>query len=219
MTKFSPILRKPGEVIRSEDWNRMQEEIRADFDELEHKLEVLRDYVDNMEESLTLLNMDSVAGKSYKLDEVLPGETSGYDAPIVGLLTRQWLLPRGEKGEICKFSIVAHLESIDYWSGAERGDQKTLEVVFNYIDGTNSVVSGMFVHDRTKLRPKGTQTPYLEYLLSPNEFVWYRYRVVNPCPDKEVLSVSFKNILGECTPRIGNVIHYRCKITPSKIIR
>jgi hypothetical protein len=219
MTKFRPILRKPGEVIRSEDWNRMQDEIRVDFEVLEHELEVLKNYVDNMEQSLTLLNMDSVEGKSYKLDEVLSGETTSYEASIVGLLTRQWLLLRGGKGEICKFSVVAHLESIDYWSGAENGDKKTLELIFNYIDGTNSVVSGQFVHDRAKLRPKGTQTPYLEYLLAPNEFVWYRYRVVNPCPDKEVLSVSFKNILGECTPRIGNVIHYRCKITPIKIVR
>lgn len=219
MTKFNPILRKPGEVIRSEDWNKMQEEIRTNLDELEGRLEALKDYVDNMEESLTLLNIDSLVGKSYKLDEVISGENSSYDAPIVGLLTRQWLLPKGGKGEICKFSIVAQLESVDYWSGAENGDKKTLEITFNYIDGTNSVVSGLFVHDRAKLRPKGTQTPYLEYLLSPNEFVWYRYGVANPCPEKEVLSVSFKNLLGECTPRIGNVIHYRCKITPSKTKR
>jgi hypothetical protein len=217
LTKFNPILRKPGELIKSEEWNRMQVEIRADFDELDQRLQVLKDYVDNMEESATLLNMDSLVGKAYNLDEVISGEKTSYDAPMVGLLTKQWLVARGEKGEICRFSIVAHLEVLDYWSGAEKGDKKTLEATFNYIDGTCAVISDLQIHDRSKLRPKGDQNPYLEYLLSPNEYVWYRYRVVNPNPAKEVLSISFKNILPDCTPRIGNVIHYRSKITPHKI--
>ncbi len=218
MTKFNPILKKPGEIIKSEDWNRMQEDIQADIRELQRKLQALKDYVDNMEESMTMLNMDSLVGKSYKLDEVMPGEISSYDAPIVGLITRQWLLAKGEAGEICRFSVVVCLEMLDYWAGAENGDKKALEVVFNYIDGTSAVVSELFVHDRTKLRPKGAQNPYFEYLLSPNENVWYRYRVVNPNPEKEVLTVSFKNNLGECTPRIGNVLHYRSKIIPSKVL-
>jgi hypothetical protein len=218
MTKFNPILRKPGELIKSEEWNKMQEDIRADFDELEHRLEVLKHYVDNMEESATLLNMDSLVGKSYNLDEVVPGEKASYDAPMVGLLTKQWLLQKGEKGEICRFSVVAHLELLDYWAGAEKGDKKTLEVTFNYIDGTSAVVYDLYIHDRSKLRPKGALNPYLEYLLSPNEYAWYRYRVINPNPEKEVLSVSFKNIMAECTPRIGNVIHYTSKITPHMIL-
>jgi hypothetical protein len=218
MTKFSPILRKPGEVIKSEDWNRMQEDIRADIEELERKLQVLKEYVDNMEESATMLNMDSIVGKCYGLEEIMPGETSSYEAPIVGLITKQWLLPKGEVGDICRFSVVASLELLDYWSGAENGDKGALEVIFNYIDGTSAVVSELFVHDRIKLRPKGTKNPYLEYLLSPNEHVWYRYRLVNPNPEKEVLSVSFKNVVAGCTPRIGNVIHYRSKIVPSKVL-
>jgi hypothetical protein len=76
----------------------MQEEIRADFEELEHRLEVLKVYVDNMEENATLLNMDSLVGKAYNLDEVVPGEKSSYDAAMVGLLTKQWLVVKGEKG-------------------------------------------------------------------------------------------------------------------------
>jgi hypothetical protein len=218
MAKFNPIVRKPGEVIKSEDWNKMQEDIRGDIEELEHRLQGLRDYVDSMEESTTMLNMGSIIGRSYNLDEVIAGETSSYDAPIVGLLTRQWLLSKGEEGDICRFSVVSELESLDYWSGAENGDKKALEVVFNYIDGTNAVVSELFVHDRTKLRPKGTDNPYLEYLLSPNEYVWYRYRVINPNPEKEVLTVSFRNIVPDCTPRIGDVIHYRSRIIPSKVL-
>jgi hypothetical protein len=219
MTRFSPILRKPGEVIKSEDWNRMQEDITADLEELEHRLQVLKDYVDNMEESTTMMNMESLVGKSYSLEEVVPGETSSYEVLIVGLIKKQWLLPKGEVGDICRFSVAACMESLEYWSGAENGDKKTLEVTFNYIDGTSAVVSELFIHDRSKLRPKGAQNPYLEYLLSPNEHVWYRYRVVNPNPEKEVLTVNFKNTVEGCAPRIGNVIHYRSKIIPSKVLR
>ncbi len=218
MTKFNPIVKNPGEVIRSEDWNRMQQDIQADMEELAHKLDVLKEYMDNMEESATMLNMDSQIGKAYNLDEVIPGENSSYEAPIVGLLTKQLLRSKGDIGDICRFSIVARLVLLDYWAGAEKGDQKALEATFNYIDGTNSVVNELFVHDRRKLRPKGLQNPYLEYLLSPNEYVWYRYQLVNPNPDKEVLSITFKNIISDCTPRIGNVIHYRSKIIPTKAL-
>jgi hypothetical protein len=218
MPKFNPILRKPGEVIKSEDWNKMQEDIRTDIEELERRLQALKEYVDSMEESTTILNMDSLVGKSYNLDEVIPGETSSYEASVVGLLTKQWLLPKGEVGDICRFSVVACLESLEYWAGAENGDKNALEVAFNYIDGTNAVVSELFIHDRTKLRPKGKDNPYLEYLLSPNERVWYRYRVANPNPEKEVLAVSFKNTVPECTLRIGNAIHYRSRIIPSRVL-
>jgi len=218
MVKFEPIKRNPGEVIRSEDWNRMQEDIRNDFAELERKLQVLKDYIDSMEETTTFLNISSLVGKSYNLDEVITGETTSYESPIVGLLTKQWLQEKGETGEICRVSVVSSLDSLDYWSGAENGDKKTLEIVFNYIDGTSAVVRELFVHDRTRLRPKGADNPYIEYLLSPNEHVWYRYRIANPNPEKEVLTVGFSNVNPKCTPRIGNVIHYRAKIIPGKIL-
>jgi hypothetical protein len=218
MGKFNPILRKPGEVIKSEDWNQMQEDIQTDIEELERKLQVLKDYVDEMEESQTMMNMDSPVGKAYNLNEVVPGETSSYEAPIVGLLTKQWLRSKAEPGDICRFSVVAPIELLDYWAGAENGDKKALEVTFNYIDGTSAVVSDLFVHDRLKLRPKGVENPYIEYLLSPNEHVWYRYRLVNPNSRKEVLSVSFKNVVQGCAPRIGNVIHYRSKIIPRNVM-
>jgi len=218
MAKFNPIYKKPGEVIRSEDWNKMQEDIQSDIGELERRVQVLKDYVDNMEESATMLDMNSPVGKAYDLDEATAGETTSYEAHMVGLLTKQWLPGKGKTGDICRFSMVTHLTSLDYWSGAENGNKKALEVTFNYIDGTNAVLSGLFVHDRRKLRPKGTDNPYLEYLLSPNEHVWYRYKIVNPNTEKEVLSVSFKNTAEDCTPRIGNVIHYRSKITPQQIM-
>jgi len=217
MVEFEPIKRKPGEVIRSEDWNNMQEDIRADLAELERKLQDLKTYIDSMQETTTLLNITSLVGTSYNLSETTPGETISYETPIVGLLTKQWLPMAGKTGEICRFGVVTLLDSLDYWSGAENGDKKALEVVFDYIDGTNAVVGDLFVHDRSKLRPKGADNPYLEYLLSPNEYVWYRYRIANPNPEKEVLTISFRNTDPECTPRIGNVLHYRAKITPAEI--
>jgi hypothetical protein len=200
MVEFEPIKKNPGEVIRSEDWNNIQEGIRADLEELERKLQELKNYTDSMQETTTLLNINSLGGTSYDLNTVIPNETTSYESPIVGLLTKQWLLEKGKTGEICKFGVVTHLDSIDYWSGAENGDKKALEIV----------------HDRSKLRPKGTENPYLEYLLSPNEYVWYRYMVDNPNSEKEVLNISFRCTDPECTPRIGNVLHYRSKITPPK---
>jgi hypothetical protein len=216
MVEFEPIKRKAGEVIRSEDWNKMQEDIKADLEKLQDKLEELKNYIDSMQETQTLLNMSSLVGIPYGLDQAVLGETGSYETPIVGLLTKQWLLDGGRTGEICKFGVVTFLDSIDYWSAAENGDKKALEVVFDYMDGTNAVIGDLYVHERSKLRPKGTDNPYVQYLLSPNEYVWYRYRIVNPNPQKEVLTVSFRNTNSACTPRIGNVIHYRSRITPIK---
>jgi hypothetical protein len=218
MTKFNPILRKPGEVIKSEDWNKMQEDIRDDIEELQRTIDSVKDYVDNMQETTTMLNMNSLLGRSYNLDMTIQGENQNYDADVVGLITKQWLIPKDEISVICRFSIVATLNSLEYWSGAENGDKKTLQIVFNYMDGTSALIDELFVHDRTKLRPKGTENPYIEYLLSPNELVWYRYHVTNPNPEKEVLTVGFNKIIADCTPRIGNVIHYRSYIQPGKTL-
>jgi hypothetical protein len=215
MVEFEPIKKNAGEVIRSEDWNKIQEDIKADLEELERKLQELKDYTDGMQETTTLLNVSSLGGTSYDLNEVIRHETTSYESPIIGLLTKQWLLEKGKTGEICKFGVVTHLNSIDYWSGAENGDKKVLEVVFDYIDGTNAVIGGLFVHDRSKLRPKGVDNPYVEYILAPNEYVWYRYRIANPNPQKEVLNISFRCTSPDCTPRIGNVLHYKSKITPA----
>jgi hypothetical protein len=217
MTKFNPILRKPGEIIKSEDWNRMQEYIHDDIEELKRTIDALKDYVDNLQENTTMMDMNSLVGKAYDLDVNISGETLNYDAAVVGLITKQWLIPKGEIGDICRFSVVARLNSLEYWSGAENGDKKVMQIVFNYMDGTSALINDLYIHDRTKLRPKGTENPYIEYLLSPNELVWYRYRVLNPNPEKEVLSISFKKTVTDCTPRIGNVIHYSSKVTPGMI--
>lgn len=216
MVEFEPITKKPGEVIKSEDWNKIQEDMKGDLEELERKLAVLREYIDSMQETATLLNITSMVGTSHNLSDVIPGETASYETPIVGLLTKQYLMDKGETGEICRFGIVSVLDSIDYWAGAENGDRKTLEAVLDYMDGTQHVFGELFIHDRSRLRPKGEDNPYIEYLLSPNEYVWYRYRLENPNPEKEVLTISFRNTDAECTPRIGNVLHSRARIIPSK---
>ncbi len=216
MVEFEPIARNPGEVIKSEDWNEMQNKIKSDLDSLEKKIEILRDYIDNMQETTTLLNVTSQIGNPHELNEVIPGESSSYETQIVGLITKQWLLDPGQVGDICRFGIVSKLDSIDYWAGAENGDRKTLDIALDYTDGTQYVFSEMFVHDRSRLRPKGEDNPYVEYLLSSNEYVWYRYRLHNPNPKKEILTITFTNLDEECTPRIGNLLHGRARIIPSK---
>ena len=218
MAKFKPILRKPGEVIRSEDWNKMQEDIISDIKDLEQRLLTLKDYVDSMEQTQTLINMISPVGTPYNLNEIVPGEKTSYDSAVIGPLTKQWLHEKGGIGVICTFGIAAKFETMDFWSGAENGDRKTLDIVLEYLDGTNANISDLFIHERSKLRPKGNENPYLEYLLSPNENVWYRYHVANPSPNKEVLTLTFKNTNKECTTRVGNVLYYSSKIIPSMTI-
>jgi len=214
LPKFEPIKRKPGELIRSEDWNKIQDDIRADLERLEEEVRDLRRYVNGMTESVVLINLDSPTGISYRLDEDVPGESGNYASSVVGYITRQWVIERGRTGEICRFGILSHFDILYYWSGADNGDKKTLEIILEYVDGTRQVMSDIFIHEWTRLRPKGSENPYIEYLLSPNERVWYKYELRNPNPDKEVRYVIFRNINGECAPRIANVIQYVTRIKP-----
>jgi hypothetical protein len=210
MAKFKPILKKPGDVIRSEDWNKIQEDIKADLERIE-------EYISKMTETVTLTNVESPVGKSFNLMDIVPGETSSYNSNVMGLITKQWLLEKGKVGEICRFGVMDSFDILYYWSGAENGDKKTLNIVLEYMDGTTAGIEGLFIHDRTKLRPAGQDNPYIEYILSPNERVWYKYQIVNPNPEKEVRYISFKNVNAECTPRIGNVIQYKTRIKPLKL--
>ncbi len=205
LVAFKPIKKNPGDVIKSEDWNKIQEEIRAD-------LERITDYIGKLSETAVITNMESPIGRSYLLTDVVPGEKSSYDSSVLGLLTRQWLLSGGEVGEICRFGSMTSFDVLNYWSGAESGDKKALKITLEYSDGTSKDFDQLFVHDRSRLRPTGTDNPYVEYLLSPNERVWYKYQLINPDPSKEVRYISFKNVYKGCTPRIGNVLQYRFKI-------
>lgn len=214
MAKFEVIRKEPGEVIRSEDWNKIQEDIKADIESLEEENRKLRRYVDNMAESVTLINLDSPVGKSYNLDENVPGETGNYATRVMGHITKQWVVGKAEKGIICRFGIVDFFNVLYYWSGAEDGEKKTLEITLEYMDGTAHTERDLFINEWTKLRAKGTDNPYVEYLLSPNERVWYKYALVNPNPDKKVLYISFTDTNEECAPKIANVIQHITKIRP-----
>ncbi|MBC7090789.1 MAG: hypothetical protein H5T50_02600 [Nitrososphaeria archaeon] len=214
MPKFKPITKKPGELIKAEDWNRIQEDILKDLEEIEKSVVELRKYVESLTESSTILNPASPVGTSYELNVPVPGETASYMATVVGPITRQWAMEKGKVGEVCRFGLAAYLEVLEYWAGAEDGDKKALDIVFEYLDGTSSVLSGLYVNECSRLRPKNPENPYLEYLLSPNERVWYRYRLNNPHPEKEVFNISFRKSEPNCILKIGNVIHYRSKMTP-----
>jgi len=217
MSKFEPIKKKPGELIRSEDWNKIQEDIKADLKKLEERIQGLRRYVDNMAGSVTLTNLDSPVGTSYNLDENVPGETSNYATSVMGYITKQWIVGVGKTGEICRFGILDFFDVLYYWSGAEKGDKKMLEITLEYVDGTTHTIRDLFIHEWSELRAKGAENPYLEYLLSPNERVWYKYALGNPNSGKEVRYVSFKDTSEECGPRVANIIHHLGRIRPIKL--
>ena len=214
MAKFEVIRKEPGEVIRSEDWNKIQEDIKADLERLEEENRNLKRYIENMGEGVTLINLDSPVGKSYNLDENVPGETGNYGTRVMGYITKQWVVGKAEKGIICRFGILDFFNVLNYWSGAEAGDKKTLEITLEYMDGTTHTVRDLFIHEWTKLRAKGTDSPYVEYLLSPNERVWYKYALINPNPDKKVMYIAFTDTNEECAPRIANAIQHVTRIRP-----
>lgn len=214
MVKFEPIRRKPGELIRSEDWNKMQEDIRADLVELEDMMHKLKEYIDSLTETVVMTNLQSPTGFSYNLNEDVPGETGNYATSVVGHITKQWVLGKGKTGEICRFGILNYFDMLYYWAGAYDGDKKTLEITLEYVDGTIYTFRDLFIHECKGLRVKGTSNPYVEYLLSPNERVWYKYELKNPNPGKEVRYIIFRDTNEECAPRIGNVIQIINKLKP-----
>ena len=214
MSKFEPIRKNPGELIRSEDWNKIQEDVKADLKMLEREILVLREYIDRMAKSVTLTNLDSPVGSSYRLNEDVPGEVGNYATSVLGYITRQWVLGKEQAGEICKFGVLDYFDVLYYWGGAARSEKGCLEITLEYVDGTLHSEGDLFVHDWTQLRVKGDRNPYIEYLLSPNERVWYKYEIKNLHPDKEVRYISFKDIDEENSPRIANVIQHVARIRP-----
>jgi len=123
---------------------------------------------------------------------------------------------RNASVDICRFTIANLFDQLDYWAGAENGNQKALDIALRYVDGTTENIKNLVVHERKKLSPKGTDNPYVEFLLAPNQWAWYRYRLSNPHPDKEVLTVTFKNSNPKSTTRIADVIQLRTKIKQLK---
>jgi hypothetical protein len=207
LLSFKPIKKNPGDVIRSEDWNKMQEDIQSD-------IERIVEYVSKLCEKVVYTNVESATGQSFTLDATVPGEKASYDSAVLGLITKQWVLPSGQTGEICRFGCMTSFDILNYWSGAENGDKKALSITLDYVDGATQVFNELYLHDRSRLRPTGKDNPYVEYLLSPNDRVWYMYKLENPNPDKEVRYITFKNIYQGCTPRIANVLQFKSRIKP-----
>ncbi len=212
MTEFKPRPAQPGEPIKSEDWNYVQQGLLDEILALRARCDDLRKYVDNMSVLHTMTNLESAEGKSYGLDETVPGEVGNYGAGVVGLISRQWVPPLKGNVGICRFTLTNAFDQLDFWAGAEGGNRRALEVTLNYADGTTETFPDLYVHDRAALAPAGDDNPFVEYILSPSQWVWYRYRLANPHPEREVISVSFANASPEARGRIGNVVQLRVKV-------
>lgn len=190
----------------------MQERLLGDLVALEARCEELKRYIDNMSVLHTMTNLTSAEGKSYGLEEEVPDELDTYGSASVGLITRQWVSPlKGEAG-ICRFTITNRFDQLDYWAGAAGGNRKALNVTLNYADGSTAEFPGLFVHDRDALAPAGDDNPFIEYLISPSLWVWYRYRLSNPHLEREVLSVSFANCSTDARSRVGNVLQLHTRV-------
>jgi hypothetical protein len=214
MTEFRPRPAQPGEPIRAEDWNYVQQGLLEEVNSLSARCDELKRYIDNMSVLHTMTNLESAEGRSYGLDETVPGEAGTYGAGIVGLVSRQWVSPlRGSVG-ICRFTLANSFDQLDYWAGADGGNRRAVDLALNYADGTSEVLPGLFVHDKNTLAPAGEDNPFIEYILSPTQWVWYRYRINNPHPDREVISVSFANSSPEARTRIGNLVQLRVRVRP-----
>lgn len=133
------------------------------------------------------------------------------------MITKQWVPSvRSASVDICRFSIGNFFDQLDYWAGAENGNAKALDVTLRYVDGSSETIKDLVVHEKTKLSPRGAENPYVAFLLSPNEWVWYRYSLSNPHPEKEVLSVTFRNSNPKVTARVADVVQLRTRVKQLK---
>jgi hypothetical protein len=196
---FEPVLKKPGDVIRSDEWNMMLEELVS-----------LRKYIDNMARNITLTGLPSPIGNAYALSTGVP-EDFNYGTDVMGLIDRQYYCGVGETGDICTFGLNDYADTISYWSGAA-GDKESLQITLEYIDGSTFTSDKLIIHEWTNLRPKGNKNPYVEYLQSPNQRLWYRYVLVNPGPDKAIRYITFKDVSKDSGVRIANVLHYAARV-------
>jgi hypothetical protein len=212
LTEFQPRPAQPGEPIRSEDWNYIQQSLLAEIVSLQARCDRLQKYIDNMSVLHTMTNLESTEGRSYSLDETVPGEVGTYGSKVVGLISRQWVPPvKGDVG-ICRFTVTNTFDQLDYWAGAAGGNGKALSVTLNYADGGTASFPELFMHEVTALAPAGDDNPFVEYILSPSQWVWYRYRLTNPHPDREVISVTFANVGSDARSRVGDVLQLRARV-------
>lgn len=171
----------------------------------------LRKYIENMARSVTLTSLASPVGSSYGLTTNVPDEFN-YGIDVLGLITRQYYMGKKQTGDICKFGVTDYADMVSYWSGAANGDREALEIFIEFLDGSVFRSDKLFIHEWSNLRPKGLKNPYLEYLLSPKERIWYRYALVNPHPEKEIRYITFRDVSEESAVRIANVLHYVTRV-------
>jgi hypothetical protein len=171
----------------------------------------LKKYIESMSRNVTLTSLSSPIGISCNLSTDAP-EDFNYGINVMGLITKQY--SGGAKGEICRFGITDYADIIYYWSGAAKGDRELLQITLEYVDGTTFTSEKLFIHEWSKLRPKGNKNPYNEYLQSPNQHLWYKYGFENPSPEKEIRYMTFEDISYEGVVRIANVIHYSTRVKP-----
>lgn len=194
--------KKPGDLIRSEEWNRIMDELVE-----------LRGYIDNMTRSVTLTGLNSPVGSAYNLSSGT-SEDFNYGIDVMGLISKQYYLGKKETGDICRFGVTDFADVVSYWSGAANGDREALEVQLEYVDGSVYKTDGLYVHEWSNLRPRGTKNPYVEYLQSPNQCLWYRYVLANPNPEKEIRQIAFRDTSADVAVRIANVLHYVTRVRP-----
>lgn len=199
---FNPIFKKAGDLIKSEEWNQIIEEIVE-----------LRKYIDNMARNVTLTELASPVGNSRNLS-IDVSDDFNYGTDVMGLITKQYYVGANEVGDVCRFGINDFADIIYYWSGATKGDRESLQIALEYVDGTDITSKKLFIHEWSKLRPKGDNNPYVEYLQSPNQRLWYRYGFENPHPEKEIRYITFEDISTESAVRIANVLHYVTRVKP-----
>jgi hypothetical protein len=198
---FEPVYKKPADIIRSEEWNKILDELVD-----------LRKTIGTMTHGVTLTSLESPFGLSARLKSELSDDFN-YGMEVMGLLTRQYF--RADKGSgICRFGVDSYAEILYYWAGAFPSGAEALRITLEYIDGTTFVSENLFVHELTQLKPKGKKNPYTEYLTSPNQHLWYKYGLINPEPEKIIRHITFEDMTAKSAIRIGNVIQYIARIRP-----
>jgi hypothetical protein len=197
------MIRRPGETILSDDWNKLVREIGN-----------LKKYINSMTETTILTGLASGTGEGFALnDKRAPGHDFGTRA--VGLISLQWL-PQitGDVAEICTFGITSSFETIEFWACADNGDKETLDVFFEYKnDSMIQAGEKLFINSRANLSMPNGNNKYSEYLSAPGGY-WYKYELRNKAPKDVVRLIKFVNVNKECVPRIGNVLHLTKRIKP-----
>ncbi len=194
--------KSPGDLIRSEEWNQILDELID-----------LRKHIDEMSIRGTLTGLESPTGTSCGLGKDAPQDLN-YETEVMGLITKQYYVGEAEVGEICTFGINNFADLIYYWSAATVGGDDVLRMTLEYTDGSTYTSDKLFIHQWSELKHKGDKNPYVEYLLSPNRRVWYKYAIQNPHPDNEIRSITFEDVSPNSGARIANVVQYVTRVMP-----